>query len=210
MGRAQWQYSSGKNKFKGLKKHLKKREQQASVFRAPREAVEPADYATYMQSARWFDFRREWFRYTGFPRCCVGCLAPYNLELHHVTYERLGQERLNDCIPLCTGCHDRFHQTYSAAQCTGLKCFQFQMTVAFRITSDEAAERLYRYLMFSHDSYVRLKTAKSSDGQTTRRRKPKRGAKKRQRVAETAKLIKTMAERDKQPSPADPGLPCPF
>jgi hypothetical protein len=39
---------------------------------------------------------------------CVTCNADANetrLEVHHRTYDRLGQERLSDCYTLCRDCH---------------------------------------------------------------------------------------------------------
>lgn len=44
-----------------------------------------------------------------------GCQACKNdnysdLILHHVTYERYGQERPNDLRLLCWRCHDEFHK----------------------------------------------------------------------------------------------------
>jgi predicted HNH restriction endonuclease len=31
------------------------------------------------------------------------------MHLHHRTYKNLGNERLNDLVPLCPDCHDRVH-----------------------------------------------------------------------------------------------------
>jgi 5-methylcytosine-specific restriction endonuclease McrA len=31
------------------------------------------------------------------------------VEVHHLTYERLGEERLTDLVALCRSCHEREH-----------------------------------------------------------------------------------------------------
>jgi hypothetical protein len=34
---------------------------------------------------------------------------PDRLDVHHRTYERVGQEQLRDLIVLCRTCHSRYH-----------------------------------------------------------------------------------------------------
>ncbi len=41
---------------------------------------------------------------------CFACGEKEQLHLHHLTYERLGSERLDDLIPLCQPCHAAAHQ----------------------------------------------------------------------------------------------------
>jgi hypothetical protein len=46
---------------------------------------------------------------------CVLChcdLVMNNFQTHHVSYERLGHERLRDVITLCSECHEHFHETW--------------------------------------------------------------------------------------------------
>ena len=40
---------------------------------------------------------------------CAHCQARVRLDVHHLTYERLGRERPADLIALCRRCHDRVH-----------------------------------------------------------------------------------------------------
>lgn len=66
-------------------------------------------YAEYLESEHWKQFKQRYVQSDQPQRCrCCG-LAKY--ELHHVTYKRLGQERLTDVIPLCRECHDKVHET---------------------------------------------------------------------------------------------------
>lgn len=38
---------------------------------------------------------------------CVECESTAKLEVHHLTYENIGKERLEDLITLCQPCHVR-------------------------------------------------------------------------------------------------------
>ncbi len=67
------------------------------------------DYEKYLQSSHWRSFR---LRYKSErPWACghLGCPAG-NLDLHHLTYARLGRESLDDVIPLCRPHHAQAHQ----------------------------------------------------------------------------------------------------
>ena len=43
---------------------------------------------------------------------CKLCDSPYDLHLHHLTYERLGNEYQSDLVVLCGQCHQRQHDHY--------------------------------------------------------------------------------------------------
>ncbi len=70
----------------------------------PRKASMVSDeYADYLASPKWKAYAeriKEWWEY----RCAI-CDTDGHLEVHHRTYERLGNETTNDCIPLCKRCH---------------------------------------------------------------------------------------------------------
>lgn len=40
---------------------------------------------------------------------CQVCASTYRLEVHHRTYERLGDELLSDLVVLCRSCHQHYH-----------------------------------------------------------------------------------------------------
>lgn len=40
---------------------------------------------------------------------CQVCYSPKKLNVHHRTYERLGNEKLTDLTVLCQECHQLFH-----------------------------------------------------------------------------------------------------
>jgi hypothetical protein len=42
---------------------------------------------------------------------------PWKIQIHHVTYERLGEEDLEDVICLCPWCHGELHDAHNAVAC---------------------------------------------------------------------------------------------
>ena len=61
-------------------------------------------YAVYIASAEWRSkreaFRRYWVRSHGVWACAV-CGTTVNRHTHHITYERLGNEAMEDLLPVC-------------------------------------------------------------------------------------------------------------
>lgn len=62
-------------------------------------------YDDYLRSEHWRAFRGDVLR--RYPQCriCRGMA----LVVHHLTYERLGEERIEDVVALCPECHDTLH-----------------------------------------------------------------------------------------------------
>ena len=65
------------------------------------------NYYEYLQSEEWQAMRAAAMRY--YDNRCALCNGRDSLHVHHRTYERLGQERVNDLIVLCDSCHSRHH-----------------------------------------------------------------------------------------------------
>jgi len=61
-------------------------------------------YSGYIKSSAWYAKRDLKMRKSGYK--CWWCGTSYNLEVHHLTYERLGRERLSDLMVLCHKHHD--------------------------------------------------------------------------------------------------------
>jgi 5-methylcytosine-specific restriction endonuclease McrA len=65
-----------------------------------------------MDSPIWFARRKrwlaEWEKATGSPPVCLACGGKWS-DLHHRSYDRLGNERWCDLVPLCRACHDQLH-----------------------------------------------------------------------------------------------------
>lgn len=69
--------------------------------------MDAADYHEYLRSPAWARLRRQVLMRCG---CvCQGCGAKPAVEVHHLTYERIGEEMLFDLVALCRECHDRLH-----------------------------------------------------------------------------------------------------
>lgn len=70
------------------------------------------EYQDYLTTVHWEKTREQKLREVD--NCCESCLQQGlirrgNLEVHHVTYERLGEERMDDLRALCAVCHRRAH-----------------------------------------------------------------------------------------------------
>lgn len=65
------------------------------------------DYPEYLRSAHWADKRRE-YQSSDLPQDCM-CGATEGIQFHHLTYERIGREKLSDLTPVCPTCHAMLH-----------------------------------------------------------------------------------------------------
>ena len=64
----------------------------------------------YLQSPEWYKIRNERMQLAHFK--CECCGSTESLQCHHITYERLTQEHIDDLAILCggsNGCHQRIH-----------------------------------------------------------------------------------------------------
>jgi hypothetical protein len=75
-----------------------------------------AVYQSYLASRAWRDRRRAWYAawltQAGTPPACLVCdraWSPKSGHLHHLTYERIGNEDDTDLVPLCAHHHRRLH-----------------------------------------------------------------------------------------------------
>lgn len=64
------------------------------------------EYLSYIHSPAWAHRRALYYR--THPRRCAACGNP-RVELHHLTYDRLGHEDPRDLIPLCDFHHRQAH-----------------------------------------------------------------------------------------------------
>lgn len=68
------------------------------------------DYQEYIQSAKWKAFAKKCKALAGW-RCdkCGLFGSEHMLNAHHLTYARLGNERITDIQVLCKKCHAEAH-----------------------------------------------------------------------------------------------------
>lgn len=65
-------------------------------------------YGIYLRTPHWRRLRDERLEHDGLR--CVDCGAVHNLQVHHISYERLGHEFLSDLVTLCGRCHTERHK----------------------------------------------------------------------------------------------------
>lgn len=66
-------------------------------------------YEQYLRTRHWDRMRRSLRKSELAKNGCAVCGNPYT-DAHHKTYERLGNERLEDLLPLCQPCHSLLHE----------------------------------------------------------------------------------------------------
>jgi hypothetical protein len=66
-------------------------------------------YITYLKSDKWKKIRNAVVARDG--NKCTKCSSTDNLHVHHLTYDRVGEEELTDLITLCKDCHEATHET---------------------------------------------------------------------------------------------------
>lgn len=111
--------------------------------RKPR-SLQSVIYNEYMQSPEWEAKRAEFFACETLPKTCLACGCD-DVQLHHVTYDRLGCELLTDLVPLCHVCHKITHAKDPMAGKNGLKGFRKSLVYDFGIDSFEAKRLIQPY-----------------------------------------------------------------
>ena len=64
-------------------------------------------YKGYINSVPWYEKRSLVLMKHG--NKCFKCGSKRCIQIHHVTYQRLGKEDLSDLLPLCKNCHKKIH-----------------------------------------------------------------------------------------------------
>lgn len=107
------------------------------------------DYCTYLRSAHWHSVKAR-YRVSDQPQDCI-CGEAEAIQLHHMTYERVGEELLTDLTPLCPTCHAMIH-TLEARGEIGLDFSGFcNEERAARHRAEVEAERQRREINIAHD-----------------------------------------------------------
>lgn len=65
------------------------------------------NYLKYINSDNWWKIRNARVEFDNFK--CQHCGFKYELQVHHKTYDRLGDECLDDMVTLCPRCHNDEH-----------------------------------------------------------------------------------------------------
>jgi hypothetical protein len=67
------------------------------------------NHAAYIVSKQWEAKRQEFFSSIRFWGCCVVCGAKKKLQVHHMHYRNIGNEKIEDLTCLCAKCHKKHH-----------------------------------------------------------------------------------------------------
>ncbi|MEM7019159.1 MAG: HNH endonuclease [Pseudomonadota bacterium] len=80
----------------------------------PKKPREKNPYQRYLASTAWKVKRRAAVFRDGAQ--CRHCGSRHKLQVHHLTYKRLGRELMDDLITLCNACHEKAHGIHSRKQ----------------------------------------------------------------------------------------------
>lgn len=113
--------------------------------RGKRTSRPEVSYGEYMASEEWAAKRAMFFADTSLPKVCMGCGSP-DVDLHHLTYDRLGWELLTDLAPFCRDCHRKLHRMDpDAGRKGGIFALRKSLIYDFGIGSIEVAALLRPY-----------------------------------------------------------------
>lgn len=69
------------------------------------------DYINYIRSPAWNAKRKQRLEIDNHK--CQMCGTSEELQIHHITYDRLGNEDIHkDIVTLCKSCHRDIHKAY--------------------------------------------------------------------------------------------------
>lgn len=68
-----------------------------------------AEYYKYLNSKLWKVKRAQRLQRDGY-RCAI-CGTGKNLQVHHITYDDLGSESIENLLTLCKRCHEQVHES---------------------------------------------------------------------------------------------------
>ena len=72
------------------------------------EELRAMPYREYLQTQEWQEIRRSMVRASGYKCQRCGCRNT-KLDVHHLTYERRGEEAREDLEVICRDCHEFEH-----------------------------------------------------------------------------------------------------
>jgi len=90
------------------------------------------NYKHYLQSDHWKKFRKFYFARKK-PKGCQFCRFRDPLQLHHITYERLGHERLEDVVAICDSCHEEVHDLHNSGKSKNLRAATESVRLKYKL-----------------------------------------------------------------------------
>ena len=77
-------------------------------FNFPEQPTGKVNYHDWMNSDGWRKKRNKKLKEAGYK--CELCGSAKNLRVHHITYENLGHEPMDDLLAVCDNCHKKLHK----------------------------------------------------------------------------------------------------
>ncbi len=86
--------------------------ERSEVYITKCNGFKPVQYEEYMKTDAWNNKRMERIKMDGYK--CQLCGSAKNLCVHHITYDRIGCEKMDDLITVCKKCHEKLHEADNA------------------------------------------------------------------------------------------------
>jgi len=88
-------------------------------------------YRAYLKSKKWEQKRLQVFKHYG--KRCYACLTYKGpIQVHHLSYDKVGHEPITDLMPLCKDCHKEVTRIYRSNGRRGLRRVTMEYVVAKR------------------------------------------------------------------------------
>jgi len=104
-----------KNKLKSIGKRerwqSKKIYWQPFFTRTDKVGKDFIDYNEYINSDKWVERKKLYYKNN--KKKCICCETTKDIQLHHITYNSLGNELDKDIAPICEKCHKEFHKKHN-------------------------------------------------------------------------------------------------
>ena len=130
------------NLAKAIRELQNEVDQKITLLEALRKDYDPEeiDYYKYIKTQAWEEMRQKVFRRDGYK--CVICNEAKDLNVHHITYENLGAEKVSDLVTLCRNCHENIHsgQSYRGWTYHSREAIQQKILLLLHMTPTDSPE----------------------------------------------------------------------
>ena len=113
------------------------------------------NYKKYLASREWMVLKAQVRERSG--GVCERCFNAPHEETHHVTYERIGHERIEDLIGICGACHrylsglDDYDPNATKIPSNGEILMTYECQCGFTVDLYETPEKRERIAINRHD-----------------------------------------------------------
>jgi len=76
----------------------------------PKVVIKQGEYNKYLRSGSWKKFRQTILDLRG--RECQLCQSKHDIQVHHMSYKRVGNEDIRDVLVVCGECHSFIHSRH--------------------------------------------------------------------------------------------------